>query len=254
MRDLLTDLENGPDPMRAAQESQRKALPKRFYAAVSVGEEPDGGFTIRLDGRPVRTPAKGLLKVPSRALAEALVAEWEAQGKEIDPSTMPLTRLVNVGLDGVAANAEATAAEVVSYAGSDLLCYRAEEPDRLVERQGLAWDPMLERFRAEVGARFFLSAGIRHVAQPEESLARVAALVPRDPLKLAALVSMTGLTGSALLPLAVLQGWLEPDAAWTAAHVDEDWNRELWGEDAEASARRAARKIEMDAAALLLRA
>lgn len=254
MRDLLNDLENGPDPMRAAQEAQRKPLPKRFYKDVSVGEEPEGGFTIRLDGRPVRTPAKGLLKVPSRPLAEALVAEWQAQGHEIDPSTMPVTRLVNVALDGVAQTVEATAAEVVSYAGSDLLCYRAEEPDRLVERQGLAWDPVLDRFRTEVGARFFLSAGIRHVAQPDEATARVAALVPRDPLKLAALVSMTGLTGSALLSLAVAQGWLDAEAAWTAAHVDEDWNRELWGEDAEASARRAARKTEMDAAALVLRA
>jgi len=251
MRDFLEDMGDRPDPMASARAAQRQPLPKRFYTAVSVGEA-DGGYSILLDGRSVRTPARAVLAVPHRALAEELAAEWAAQVTEINPHAMPLTRLVNVALDGVARDPEAARAEILGYAGSDLLCYRAEGPERLVQRQAEAWDPVLDRFRDDIGARFFLSAGIRHVAQPAETLARVAALIPTDPLKLAGMVSMTGLTGSALLSLAVAEGWLGPEAAWSAAHVDEDWNRELWGEDEEASVRRAARTLEMMAAARLV--
>jgi len=256
MRDLMSDLEAGGDPpgdpMARAQAAQRPPRPKRFYAAAAVGEA-DGGFSVLLDGRPVRTPARGLLKAPTRPLAEALVAEWAAQGQEIDPFTMPLTRLVNVALDRVAPEAQAVADEVASYAGTDLLFYRADGPDALIARQAQHWDPVLDWMHDTHGARFFLSEGIRHVAQPAEALERVRALVPMDPLPLSAVHLMTTLTGSALLALAVAHGRLDADAAWAAAHVDEDWNRDQWGEDEIAAARRAARRIDMDAAVALLR-
>lgn len=252
MRDLLEDAEAGDrDPIARAREAFRRPLPKRFYGEVSVAER-DGAFAIELDGRPVRTPARGLLAVPGRALAEALAAEWAAQGTEIDPSTMPLTRLVNVALDRVAAEAEAVRADVAGFVGTDLLFYRAEGPEGLVARQAQHWDPVLEWLSASHDARFYLAEGIRHVAQPEEAVARVAELIPLAPLPLAAVHSITTLTGSALLALAVAGGRLDAGAAWRAAHVDEDWNRDQWGEDAEATARRAAREKEMDAAARLL--
>ncbi|MEP9377854.1 ATP12 family protein [Aquabacter sp. CN5-332] len=253
MRDLVDGTGDAPDPAGAVRAAQRQALPKRFYTEVSVGEGEDGLFRVLLDGRPVRTPARALLAVPSRALAEALAEEWAAQKDEIDPFSMPLTRLVNVALDGVAADPEASAEEIVRYAGTDLLCYRAEGPDRLVTRQGEHWDPVLDWFRTAHGARFMLSAGIRHVEQPAETLARIAALVPRDPLRLAAAASLTTLMGSALLALALVHGRLSADEAWAAAHVDEDWNREQWGEDELATARRVAREAEMQAAVRLLR-
>lgn len=253
MREFLEDVESGDpgDPVARARAAQRAPLPKRFYTDVSVGEG-EGGYTILLDGRPVRTPARGLLKAPTRALAEAMAAEWAAQQTEIDPFTMPLTRLVNVALDRVAPEAQAVANEVVNYAGTDMLFYRADGPQKLLDRQAKHWDAVLDWMKATHGARFYLAEGITHVAQPEESLAKVRALVPADPLRLAAVHSMTTLTGSALLALAVAEGALSADAAWTAAHVDEDFNREQWGEDELATARRAARRTEMDAAAQVL--
>lgn len=253
MRDLIEGLDDGTpdDPLARARAAQRVPLPKRFYKEVSVGEG-EGGFTILLDGRPVRTPARGLLAVPTRALAEAMAAEWMAQETEINPFLMPLTRLVNVALDRVAPEAEAVREEVVRYAGSDMLFYRADGPQGLVGRQAARWDPVLDWLRDAHDARFFLTEGVRHVTQPDVALARVRALVPENPLALAAVHSMTTLTGSALLALAVSGGVLDADAAWTAAHVDEDWNRDQWGEDEMATARRVARRTEMDAAAQLL--
>ncbi|MDI4664610.1 ATPase [Xanthobacter autotrophicus] len=254
MRDFLEGIEEpvaGDDPVARARAAQRTPLPKRFYTDVSVGET-DGGFTILLDGRPVRTPARGMLLAPTRPLAEAMAAEWAAQEKEINPFFMPLTRLVNVALDRVGPEAEAVRDEVVRYAGSDMLFYRADGPQTLVNRQAEQWDPVLDWLSRSHDARFFLSEGIRHVTQPDASLERVRALVPETPLKLAAVHSITTLTGSALLALAVAEGALAAGAAWAAAHVDEDFNREQWGEDEIATARRAARRTEMDAAVRLL--
>jgi len=254
MRDLLEGIEDGvpgDDPVARARAAQRTPLPKRFYTEVSVGEG-EGGFTILLDGRPVRTPARGLLRAPTRALAEAMAAEWAAQDTEINPFLMPLTRLVNVALDRVGPEAEAVRDEVVRYAGTDMLFYRADGPQKLVARQARSWDPVLDWMSGTHGARFFLSEGVQHVTQPADALARVAGRVPLDPLRLAAIHSMTTLTGSALLALAVAEGALDVDAAWAAAHVDEDFNREQWGEDEIAARRRAARRTEMDAAARLL--
>lgn len=255
MRDLLTDLEQGApmeDPVARARAAQRSPLPKRFYTEVSVGEgqgtDAGNGFTILLDGRPVRTPARSLLLAPTRELAEAMVVEWAAQKDVIDPSTMPLTRLVNVALDRVSAEAEAVREDVVRYAGTDMLFYRAEGPQSLVDRQARHWDGVLNWLHEQHGARFYLAEGICHVAQPEESLEKVRSLVPSSVLELAAVHSITSLTGSALLALAVAQGHMDGQSAWRAAHVDEDWNRDQWGEDELATARRVAREVEMDAA------
>lgn len=231
----------------------RTPLPKRFYKAAGVVETA-AGFAIALDGKQARTPAKLPLAMPVRGLAEAVAAEWEAQGETIDPATMPLTRLVNVAIDGVAQAVEEVAAEIVKYAGSDLVCYRAEGPDRLVARQTTHWDPVLAFARDALGARFSLAGGVMFVEQPAETIESVRRAVPQDDaFTLTALSVLTTLTGSALIALALHRGALSPEAAWAAANVDDDWNAELWGEDAEASARKANRRIEFDAAVATLR-
>lgn len=228
------------------------AWPKRFYRTVSVdGTAP--AFRVLLDGRPVRTPAKRELAVPSRALAEALAAEWEAQRDLIEPGTMPLTRLVNSALDGVTGRETEVRADIAKYAASDLLCYRADGPAELVRRQADAWDPVLSWTRDALGAPFALGQGIVPVVQSQEASAAIErALAQLDALSLAAHHVMTTLTGSALLALAHARGRLTAEEAWAAAHVDENWQTSQWGEDAEASARRDRRWAEMQAASRLL--
>jgi chaperone required for assembly of F1-ATPase len=183
-----------------------------------------------------------------------VAAEWERQRETIEPAEMPLTRLLNSAIDGVALTMTETRADIVRYAGSDLLCYRAEEPDTLVERQAHAFDPVLRWAAESLGARFNVTAGIVHVAQPPQALAAIAAALDSydDPAALAALSVMTTLSGSALLALAVARGFLSAEAAWRAAHVDEDFQAERWGADAEAMARREARRREFEAAAVVL--
>ncbi|MDF2619511.1 MAG: ATPase [Xanthobacteraceae bacterium] len=229
-----------------------RKLPKRFYkeaAAVPAGE---GLFRIELDGRPVRTPGRNLVAVPSETLAQALAAEWQAQGELIDPVSMPMTRLVNSALDGVASAMEEVAGEIARYAGSDLLCYRADSPEKLVALQGALWDPLLDWARGEFGAVFVLSEGVRFVDQPERTLAAIAGALPDEPLRLAALNLMTTLGGSAVIALAVARGRLTAEEAWRAAHADEEVQEELWGSDAEALARRATRFRDFEAAARLV--
>lgn len=241
-----------PGPMGAAQRLAKQELRKRFYDAVDVALE-SYEFVIVLDGKPARTPARRALSVPAPLLAEAIAAEWRAQDEYIDPAKMPLTRLVNSALDGVVREADAVRREIQRYAGSDLLCYRADGPAPLVARQAAAWDPILAWAADNLGARFTVASGITHVAQPTAALAHLsAALAQVSPLKLAALHAMTTLTGSALLALAVAKSRLSAEAAWAAAHVDEDWNIEQWGPDAEAMDRRSRRWAEMDAAARLI--
>ena len=255
MRDIFTDLfaNARPDPIAAARRAMRPPLPRRFYRQAGI-EEAEGGFRIVLDGRPVRTPARGFLVAPSRALAQALAAEWDAQGETIDPVAMPLTRLANTIIDGVVASPAAVAADIEKYLGSDLLFYRAEGPQRLVERQADRWDPVLAWAREALGARFTLAQGLVHAAQPESAVAAARAAIPADPWRLGALHAVTTLTGSALMALALMRGRLTGDEAWEAAHVDEDWNMEQWGRDEIALERRAARRAEMDAAVTLLAA
>jgi chaperone required for assembly of F1-ATPase len=203
----------------------------------------------------VRTPGRKLLVLPTPALAGAVAAEWRGQGTHIDPATMALTTLVNTAIDRVAAEAAAVRAEIRAYAATDLVCYRAGTPATLAARQSAHWDPVLRWAETAIGARFVLAGGIVHVDQPPASLDAVdGALTPLAPLHLAAVHVATTLTGSALVALALGGGALRADAAWTAAHVDEDWQAEQWGEDAEAARRRAHRRREFDAAALLLAA
>jgi chaperone required for assembly of F1-ATPase len=235
---------------------EARSLPKRFYKSVTIAAaegEHTAAFGILLDGKPARTPAKALLAVPTRALAEAIAGEWEAQCEHIDPATMPLTRIANSAIDGVRAHQAKVCADIAKYAASDLLCYRATEPELLVRRQAELWDPVLAWGRDALGARFAVAKGIMPVAQPEAAISAVArALEDFDTFGLAALHVMTTLTGSALLALAHARGHLTAEAAWAAAHVDEDWQIGRWGEDAEAAARRRRRWSEMEAASRLL--
>lgn len=241
-------------PVIPTKDSMRAALPKRFYKAVTITPASGGaGWRVALDGRPVKTPGKNDLTLPAEALAEAVAAEWRAQGAEIDPATMPVTRIVNSAIDGVATRRAEVAAEVVKYAGSDLICYRADAPPGLVAAQAKRWDPVLAWAESALGARFKVAEGIIHIAQPEAATAAVAkAVEPLQPIPLAALHVITTLTGSALLALAHARGRLSAEAAWEVAHVDEDWQISLWGEDAEATERRAKRWLEMQAAAKVL--
>jgi chaperone required for assembly of F1-ATPase len=253
MRDIFEDIyKNQPlDPMESARQGSRPNLRRKFYALASVGEGPDG-HRVLLDGKPVRTPAKRMLAAPNRSLADALATEWQGQPDVIDPLRMPRTRLANSIIDGVADSKDAVADEIVKYLGSDLLFYRAGDPAGLVERQAEHWDPVIAWARDELGARFILAEGVVHVAQPPEAVTAVRSALPQDAWRLGALHVVTTLTGSALLGLALAQGALSLDAAWAAAHVDEDWQMTQWGRDDLALERRAFRRAEMEAAADIL--
>jgi chaperone required for assembly of F1-ATPase len=228
------------------------SLPRRFYKDVAIADH-DRGVTLLLDGKPLRTPCKAPLALPTRALAEAVAGEWRAQGERIDPATMPLTKLANSAIDGVAGREQAVIDDIMKHAGSDLVCYRAEGPGGLVDAQTKQWDPLLAWARDALGAPLAAAKGVVHVTQPQASLDRLKErLAGRDGFSLAALHVMTALTGSALLALAVALGRLTAEEAWEAAHVDEDWQISQWGEVDEAAARRANRWRDFAAAAQML--
>jgi chaperone required for assembly of F1-ATPase len=254
MRDIFEEIfaKEPLDPMEAARRSMRQPLRRRFYDKATVEGGPEG-FAVLLDGKPIRTPARRPLTAPSQALAEALAAEWNAQQEVIDPAAMPLTRLANSIIDGVAQTPLPVAEEIAQYLGSDLLFYRAEGPQGLVERQERQWDPILAWARDVLRARFLLAAGVMFVTQPDEALTAARAAIPADAWRLGAVSSITTLTGSALIALAMLRGRLSIEEAWAAAHVDEDWNMEFWGGDDRALERRAHRFAELVAAAEVLR-
>jgi chaperone required for assembly of F1-ATPase len=258
MRDIFDDIfKNQPfDPMESARRGARPNLRKRFYGSAGVAEG-EGGFAVELDGKPVRTPARRLLAAPARALADAIAAEWDAQAEVIDPARMPLTRLANSIIDGVAPAPQLVAAEIEKYLGTDLLFYRATTPAGLVASQQQHWDPIVGWARDNLGAGFVLTKGIVHVRQPEAAIAAAVRTIPngaavKEAWRLGALNVVTTLTGSALLALALAAGRLTTDAAWTAAHVDEDWNMQFWGRDEVMLKRRAYRFAEMQAAADVL--
>jgi len=250
MRELFETIEP-EDPMSAARRNARPALRRRFYERASAVSGPDG-HVVRLDDKPVRTPARRLLAAPTLPLAQALAAEWDAQRDQINPANMPLTRLANAIIDGVADAPGPIRAEIGKYLASDLLFYRASDPQQLRERQAQQWDPILRRAKNTLGADFKTDEGIAHIAQPAAALQAASAAIPEDAWRLGALSVLTTLTGSALIALAVLRGELSVDAAWLAAHVDEDWNMEQWGRDDLALERRAFRFAEMQAAAGIL--
>ncbi|WP_267550709.1 ATP12 family chaperone protein [Rhizobium rhizogenes] len=252
MRDLLNDLSEGlshPNPIRRAQIQMKRPLPKRFYKEVTIskGEE---GHAIALDGKAVKTPARHTLALPTEALARLVAAEWARQVEVIDPATMPVTRLVNTAIDGVVAESQAVFDEIVRFSGNDLLCYRADGPERLVERQSARWNPVIEWAADTLGARFILAEGVIHQDQPGEAIAAFAlALQKYDaPMELASLHTITTLTGSAILALAFSEGFLPLADVWSLAHLDEDWTIEHWGSDEEAEQRRSQRFEEFQAA------
>jgi chaperone required for assembly of F1-ATPase len=248
MREDLTDFTqqlSDPDPVRRAQIAMKKPLPKRFYAEATV-RQGEGGFAVELDGRPVKTPARNALAVPNGMLAEKIAAEWRGQGEFIDPMTMPVTRLVNTALDGIANEPQAVADDIVRYSGIDLLCYRAVTPIELVRRQAERWDPVLDWAAKQLDAEFLLAEGVMHREQTEEAMSafRMALSKYATPLQLAALHTLTTLTGSAILALAFAERNLSAEDAWSRAHLDEDWTSEQWGSDAEADHRRSLRFAE----------
>lgn len=255
---------NGSDPLERPLKihgagSSASQAPKRFYKVATAEEAvtPDGrstgSFRIHLDGRPVRTPAKRVVELPALELAEAVAQEWAAQRERIDPAAMPLTRLVNSALDGVAGREAEVAADIVKYAGNDLVCYRADQPDQLIARQAAAWDPVLEWAGECLGGRFLTATGIMHVEQDNRLLQGLGRRMGEfQALQLAAMHVMTTIAGSALLAWAVSERRLSAEQAWTAAHVDEDWQIEKWGEDAEAAARRQHRWRDFAAAARIV--
>jgi chaperone required for assembly of F1-ATPase len=250
----MADPTNGgptANPVEAARRAARPALPRRFYAQANAASEA-GAYAVRLDDKAVHTPAHRSLAAPTLALAQAIAAEWQAQREVVDPATMPLTRLANVIIDGIADRPRPVADEIAKYAASDLLFYRAATPSELVERQRRHWDPVLAWAGEVLGARFATREGVVHVAQSEEAMAAIRAAIPGEPWSLGALHAATTLMGSALLGLALARRRLSIEEAWQAAHVDEDWNMEQWGRDALALEHRAKRFAELQAAATVL--
>jgi chaperone required for assembly of F1-ATPase len=241
------------DPEETVRRATRVPRRKRFYAKASVAES-ENGFAVTLDGRPIRTPSGRAVTAPAREIADAIAAEWNAQGDDINPLTMPLTRFANSVVEAVVDRVDAVTDDVAKYFQTDLLFYRAGHPEALVAREAAAWDPVVFWAADTLGAHFILAEGIVHVRQPETAVAAARAALPSDPWSIAALHVVTTLTGSALLGLALLRGVLDQDQVWAAAHVDEDWNIEKWGIDEEVAVRRAARRVDFEAAASILKA
>ena len=226
---------------------------KRFWRDVAVVAD-EGGFGIRLDERAVRTPGRTPLVVPTEALAEAIADEWRAVDGDIDPRAMPLTGLANAAIERVASDPAAFAQGLARYGESDLLCYRAEEPPPLAERQRAAWDPLLDWARTRYDVHFETAAGVMHVPQPRATLVRLDdAVAVRTAFELAGVAPVVTVTGSLVLELALLEGAADADAIWHAARVDEDWQIEMWGEDELAAQTTAAHRAEFDAGVRFLR-
>lgn len=209
---------------------------KRFWKDVSVSQEGEG-WGIQLDGGPVKTPARAPLRVPVRALADAITSEWRGVHKTIDPRAMPLTGLANAAIDRVAPDRQAFAKDLAKYAEADLACYRAEGPRGLVERQKEAWDALLAWARRRYDVDFVTTAGLMHVAQPAATVERLShAVTALDAFRLAGLSPLVTVGGSLVAALAVLERAMTPEAAWEAVTVDDRWQLEQWGADAEAEA------------------
>ena len=225
---------------------------RRFWREVAVLPVPDG-FAVALDGRPLRIPAAAALRVPTRAFAEAIAAEWRAVEGEIRPERLPFTRAANAAIDRVAPDPGPVVAHVAGYGASDLLCYRAEGPEALRRRQDAAWDPPLAWAAATLGAPLVVVSGVIHRDQPPASLAALReAVAAEEPFALAALHELATLSGSLVLGLAVSRRALDAADAWERSRLDEAWQAELWGEDAEAAAAAEGRRAAfLDAARML---
>lgn len=227
---------------------------KRFWRSVAVTDE-GAGFGIALDDRPVRTPGRAALTVPTSMLAEAIAGEWRAVADDLDPRAMPLTGLANAAIDRIAPALPAFAAQLAAYAANDLLCYRAAEPAPLVARQQLLWDPILDWARTRYDVHFETTAGIMHVEQPPATVSRLGdAVAARTPFEMAGLSPVVRITGSLVIGLALIEGAIRPETAWAAGECDEDWQISQWGEDDHAARARADRKREFDAGVRFLSA
>jgi chaperone required for assembly of F1-ATPase len=208
---------------------------RRFWKEATVAAV-EGGWTVRLDARPVRTPAKAPLVVPTEAMARAIAAEWDAQSGEVKPDTMPFTRAANSALDKVTLQFDAVVEIIAAYGGSDLLCYRATGPEALADRQAQGWDPLLDWAADTFGARLAVTAGVMPVAQDAAALARLSQRVAAfTPFQIAAFHDLVALSGSLVLAFAVTEGRLDADTAWRLSRIDEDWQIEQWGADEEAT-------------------
>lgn len=225
---------------------------KRFYKDVSVAHGVNG-FAVLLDGKPVKTPGRRALVLPTERLAEAIAVEWQSQGAEIVATTMPLLRLANTVIDGVALNARDVVSAILRFGENDLLCYRAHQPPELVKRQAQGWDPLLDWVRQRHGAVMKVAEGFSHVDQSPDALGALRqALEEFDPFTLAALHVVASITGSAVLALAVAEGFIPGATAFKLSRIDETYQAEKWGEDAEALQRAAALAHELDKAVELI--
>lgn len=225
---------------------------KRFWKDVSVDRE-EGGWELRLDERAVKTPARAALEVPTEALAEAIAEEWRGVGETIDPRAMPLTGIANAAIDRVGPDEESFARALACYAETDLACYRAEGPRELVTRQEASWDPLLAWARRRYDVHFATTAGVIHVAQPPATVEQLShAVVSLDAFHLAALSPLVTIGGSLVAALAVLEKAVTPEDAWQAVNLDDSWQFEQWGADAEAEAGLEARRRDFLAAARFL--
>jgi len=226
---------------------------KRFWTDSAV-EQESGGFTVLLDRRSIRTPKGRPLLLPTEAMAQAVAAEWGAVEDEVQPLSMPITGLANAAIDIVADDPAGFAWSLARYGESDLLCYRAEGPAPLVERQAAAWNPILGWAEVRLDCHFETTQGLMHVRQPDAGITSLAmAMAGFCPFRLAALSTLVTLSGSAVLALAVTEGAVDADAAWDAAMVDEVWQAEQWGEDREALAQREGRRRQFLESARFLR-
>lgn len=224
---------------------------KRFWKDVTLDD--DGG--VLLDGRPVRTPGRAPLVLPTPALAEAVADEWRTVGETLDPRAMPLTGLANAAIDRIAADPAPYVADIARYAETDLTCYRADSPPALVERQRAAWDPLLDWARRRYDVHFETTAGVMHIDQPQATLERLAeAVAARDPFAVTALNVIVSVTGTLVGALALAEGAIDAETLWQAAEVDEIWQAEHWGEDELATRTRDAKRASYDAATRFLAA
>jgi chaperone required for assembly of F1-ATPase len=225
---------------------------KRFWTAAEV-VETDAGFGVHLDGRTVKTPLKTAVAVPQRSVAQAMAAEWAAQAEKIDPLSMPVTRAVNATLDKVIPQKAAVADMLAEYGGTDLLCYRAEGPDRLVARQAQGWDPLLTWAATRFNAPLQVTTGIIPVPQPAASLGALRAAVHRmDPFEITAFHEFVTISGSLVIGLAAMEPGSVPHALWMTSRIDEDWQAEQWGADDEASRMAAFKRQAFVQAAIFL--
>lgn len=222
---------------------------KRFYSMAEVAER-NGGFTVVLDGRPVRTPAKASLSLPTRALAEAVAEEWRAQEEEIHPQSMRLMRLAATAIDRVSRQRDAVIEEIAAYAATDLVCYRAEQPASLAARQQAAWQPLVDWAARRYDARLRVTAGLMPVQQPQAATGALrSAVAVLDDVMLTGLHNATAACGSAVIALALAEGRVGPDEAWELSLVDETFQVEQWGEDGEAARRHQALREDIASAA-----